>query len=186
MRQGSSIRRAKSFILIFSVIYSIFESNILYLTPIITVLIPYQFMRNKEVTDQSTLENQKTLSRLLLFNFICIELASLTTQSGNFVTFNISVTMLIYFVYFKMLSSNEKKVLAFKNNPKVVYDKMKLKIDTLENIYQKGLNEMESTDDEKVKKSMQAKLDKLKIKINASKQQLDMIENIIDSSENNK
>ncbi|MDU3804486.1 hypothetical protein [Paraclostridium bifermentans] len=186
MRQGSSIRRAKSFILIFSAIYSIFESNILYLTPIITVLIPYQFMRNKEVTDQSTLENQKTLSRLLLFNFICIELVSLTTQSGNFVTFNISVTMLIYFVYFKMLSSNEKKVLAFKNNPKVVYDKMKLKIDTLENIYQKGLNEMESTDDEKVKKSMQAKLDKLKIKINASKQQLDMIENIIDSSENNK
>lgn len=186
MRQGSSIRRAKSFILIFSVIYSIFESNILYLTPIITVLIPYQFMRNKEVTDQSTLENQKTLSRLLLFNFICIELVSLTTQSGNFVTFNISVTMLIYFVYFKMLSSNEKKVLAFKNNPKVVYDKMKLKIDTLETIYQKGLNEMESTDDEKVKKSMQAKLDKLKIKINASKQQLDMIENIIDSSENNK
>lgn len=186
MRQGSSIRRAKSFILIFSVIYSIFESNILYLTPIITVLIPYQFMRNKEVTDQSTLENQKTLSRLLLFNFICIELVSLTTQSGNFVTFNISVTMLIYFVYFKMLSSNEKKVLAFKNNPKVVYDKMKLKIDTLENIYQKGLNEMESTDDEKVKKSMQARLDKLKIKINASKQQLDMIENIIDSSENNK
>lgn len=186
MRQGSSIRRAKSFILIFSVIYSIFESNILYLTPIITVLIPYQFMRNKEVTDQSTLENQKTLSRLLLFNFICIELVSLTTQSGNFVTFNISVTMLIYFVYFKMLSSNEKKVLAFKNNPKVVYDKMKLKIDTLENIYQKGLNEMESTNDEKVKKSMQAKLDKLKIKINASKQQLDMIENIIDSSENNK
>ncbi|EQK38613.1 MULTISPECIES: hypothetical protein [Paraclostridium] len=186
MRQGSSIRRAKSFILIFSLIYSIFESNILYLTPIITVLIPYQFMRNKEVTDQSTLENQKTLSRLLLFNFICIELVSLTTQSGNFVTFNISVTMLIYFVYFKMLSSNEKKVLAFKNNPKVVYDKMKLKIDTLENIYQKGLNEMESTDDEKVKKSMQAKLDKLKIKINASKQQLDMIENIIDSSENNK
>ncbi|MDU0296231.1 hypothetical protein RWY47_04995, partial [Paraclostridium sp. MRS3W1] len=73
MRQGSSIRRAKSFILIFSLIYSIFESNILYLTPIITVLIPYQFMRNKEVTDQSTLENQKTLSRLLLFNFICIE-----------------------------------------------------------------------------------------------------------------
>lgn len=186
MKQGSSIRRAKSFILIFSVIYSIFESNILYLTPIITVLIPYHFMRNKEVTDQSTLENQKTLSRLLLFNFICIELVSLTTQSGNFVTFNISVTMLIYFVYFKMLSSNEKKVLAFKNNPKVVYDKMKLKIDTLENIYQKGLNEMESTDDEKVKKSMQAKLDKLKIKINASKQQLDMIENIIDSSENNK
>ena len=186
MRQGSSIRRAKSFILIFSVIYCIFESNILYLTPIITVLIPYQFMRNKEVTDQSTLENQKTLSRLLLFNFICIELVSLTTQSGNFVTFNISVTMLIYFVYFKMLSSNEKKVLAFKNNPKVVYDKMKLKIDTLENIYQKGLNEMESTDDEKVKKSMKAKLDKLKIKINASKQQLDMIENIIDSSENNK
>lgn len=186
MRQGSSIRRAKSFILIFSAIYSIFESNILYLTPIITVLIPYHFMRNKEVTDQSTLENQKTLSRLLLFNFICIELVSLTTQSGNFVTFNMSVTMLIYFVYFKMLSSNEKKVLAFKNNPKVVYDKMKLKIDTLENIYQKGLNEMESTDDEKVKKSMQAKLDKLKIKINASKQQLDMIENIIDSSENNK
>ncbi len=186
MRQGSSIRRAKSFILIFSIIYSIFESNILYLTPIITVLIPYHFMRNKEITDQSTLENQKTLSRLLLFNFICIELVSLTTQSGNFVTFNISVTMLIYFVYFKMLSSNEKKVLAFKKNPKVVYDKMKLKIDTLENIYRKGLNEMESTDDEKVKKSMQAKLDKLKIKINASKQQLDMIENIINSSENNK
>ena len=186
MRQGSSIRRIKSFILIFSIIYSIFESNVLYLTPIITILIPYNFMKNKASTDEALLENQKTLSRLLLFSFICIELVSLATQNGNSVTFNISVTMLIYFVYFKMLSTNEKKVLAFKNNPKVVYDKMKLKIDTLEDIYIKGLVEMESAEDEKVKKSMQAKLDRLKIKINASKQQLDMIENIINSSENNK
>lgn len=186
MRQGSSIRRIKSFILIFGIIYSIFESNVLYLTPIITILIPYNFMKNKASTDEALLENQKTLSRLLLFNFICIELVSLATQNVNSVVFNISVTMLIYLVYFKMLSTSEKKVLAFKNNPKVVYDKMKLKIDTLEDIYIKGLVEMESAEDEKVKKSMQAKLDKLKIKINASKQQLDMIENIINSSENNK
>lgn len=186
MRQGSSIRRSKSFVLIFSIIYSIFELNAIYLTPIITILIPYNFMRNKETTDEALLENQKILNNLLLFNFICIELVSLVTQNGNSVTFNISVMMLIYFVYFKMLNAKEKKVSAFKNNPKVVYDKMKLKIDTLEDIYQKGLVEMESTEDEKAKKSLEAKLDKLKIKINASKQQLDMIENIINSGENNK
>ena len=139
MKQGSSIKRTKSFILIFSIIYSIFEFNILYLTPIITVLITYHFMRNKESTDKSILDNQKTLSRLLLFNFVCIELVSLTTQNGNFVTFNISVTLLIYFVYFRMLSSNEKKILTFKNNPQAVYDKIKFKIDTLENLYQKGV-----------------------------------------------
>lgn len=172
--------------MIFSSIYAIFEANVLFLTPIVTVLVPFKFMKVKGDTETAYVNNQRTLSRLLLFNFICIELASLLTQNGNFTTFNISVMMLIYFVYFKMLVSNERKVLAFKNNPQAVYDKMKLKIDALEDLYNKILSDMENTTDEKMKKSMEAKLNKLNVKINSSKKQLDMISAVIDSNKNSK
>lgn len=172
--------------MIFSSIYAIFEGNVLFLTPIVTVLLPFKFMKNKGDTENDYINNQKTLSRLLLFNFICIELVSLLTQNGNFTTFNLSVMTLIYFVYFKMLVSNERKVLAFKNNPQAVYDKMKLKIDTLEDLYNKILNDMENTSDEKLKKSMELKLNKLNMKIDSSKKQLDMISAVIDSNENSK
>ncbi|WP_270647701.1 hypothetical protein [Paeniclostridium hominis] len=186
MKKSNSIKRTMSFMLIFSIVYTVFEGNLLFLTPILTVLIPFRFMKNKENTDKDFFDNQKTLTRLLLFNFICIELVSLVTQNGNYETFNISVMMLIYLLYFKMLSFNEKKVLTLKNNPQAVYEKMKLKIDTLESVYNKGLEELENTEDEKVKMSMKSKLDKLNVKINASKKQLAMIESIINSDKNSK
>lgn len=185
MIQGNSLRRAKSFILIFSVIYSIFESNILYLTPIITILVPYHFMKNKEITTKALIENQKTFSNLLIFNFICIELVGLLTQKGNFTTFSISIIILICFIYFKILYFKEKKFLSFETNPKAIYEEMKIRINTLENIYKKGLTELENTEDEKMKKCLQNKLDKLQVKINISKQQLSIIETIINSTENN-
>lgn len=171
--------------MIFSIIYAVFESNILFLTPVLTVLIPFRFMKSKETNSKAFLGNQKTLTRLLLFNFVCIELVSLVTQNSNFVTFNISVMMLIYLVYFKMLSINEKKFLEFKNDPKAVYEKMKIKIDSLESLYNQGLEEMENLTDEKSKKTMQHRLNKLNVKINTSKKQLAMIENMINSTEDN-
>ena len=175
MKQSNSMKRTISFIMVFSIIYAIFEREVLFLTPILTVLIPFKFMKN-----------QRILSRLLLFNFISIELVSLLTQNGNNVTFNLSVMLLIYFVYFKMISSNERKVLELKNDPQAVYDKMKLRISALEDLYSKILSDMENTTDEKIKKSMEAKLNKLNIKIDYSKKQLAMIESMIDSNENNK
>ncbi|WP_181998691.1 hypothetical protein, partial [Paraclostridium sordellii] len=87
---------------------------------------------------------------------------------------------------FKMISSNERKVLELKNDPQAVYDKMKLRISALEDLYSKILSDMENTTDEKIKKSMEAKLNKLNIKIDYSKKQLAMIESMIDSNENNK
>ena len=186
MKPSNSIKRTISFILIFSIVYTVFESDLLFLAPILTVLIPFRFMKNKANTDKAFFDNQKTLTRLLLFNFICMELVSLVTNNCNYITFNISVMMLIYLVYFKMLSFNEKKLINLKNNPQAVYEKMKLKIETLESIYNKALEEMENTDDEKAKMSMKSKLDKLNIKINASKKQLAMIESMIKSNQNNK
>ncbi len=172
--------------MIFSIIYAVFESNVLFLTPVLTVLIPFRFMKSKESTSKEFLNNQKVLTRLLLFNFVCIELVSLITQNSNFVTFNISVMMLIYLVYFKMLSINEKKFLELKNNPEAVYEKMKIKIESLERVYNQGLEEMKNLSDEKSKQSMQNRLNKLNVKINASKKQLAMIENMINSNEDNK
>lgn len=184
MKQSNSMKRTISFIMVFSIIYAIFEREVLFLTPILTVLIPFKFMKNKR--EDYSRENQRILSRLLLFNFISIELVSLLTQNGNNVTFNLSVMFLIYFVYFKMISSNERKVLELKNDPQALYDKMKLRISALEDLYSKILSDMENTTDEKIKKSMEAKLNKLNIKIDYSKKQLAMIESMIDSNENNK
>ena len=70
MKKSNSIKRTMSFMLIFSIVYTVFEGNLLFLTPILTVLIPFRFMKNKENTDKNFFDNQKTLTRLLLFNFI--------------------------------------------------------------------------------------------------------------------
>ncbi|WP_181998692.1 hypothetical protein, partial [Paraclostridium sordellii] len=94
MKQSNSMKRTISFIMVFSIIYAIFEREVLFLTPILTVLIPFKFMKNKR--EHHSRENQRILSRLLLFNFISIELVSLLTQNGNNVTFNLSVMLLIY------------------------------------------------------------------------------------------
>lgn len=175
----NSIKRTTSFIIIFSIIYAIFEFNIGFLAPILTVVIPFNFMKNKEDSQKAYLENKKTLSRLLLFNFISIELVSIVTQNTGSFTFNLSVSMLIYLVYFTILSYNEKKVLKLKENPEALYNEMKRKIDTLEAIYTKAVEEMENTADEKAKHTMQSRINKLHAKITASKRQLSMIESLM-------
>ena len=96
MKKTNAIKRTTSFIIIFSIIYSIFELNVAFLLPIITVLIPFRFMKEKKGSKEAYNKDKKTLTRLLLFNFISIELASILTQNMNDFTFNLSIGMLIY------------------------------------------------------------------------------------------
>lgn len=184
MKPLNSIKKTISFIVIFSIIYSVFEFNISFLAPILTVIIPFNFMKTKDNSQKGYVENKKTLSRLLLFNFISIELVSIVTQNTSVFTFNLSVSMLIYLIYFTILSHNEKRVLQISENPEALYNEMKRKIDTLEEIYKKAVKEMESTSDEKAKYTMQNRIDKLSVKINSSKRQLSMIESLINNNKN--
>lgn len=179
MKQLNSIKRTTSFIIIFSIIYTMFEFNIGYLAPVLTVIIPFNFMKLKEESKKAYTSNKKTLSRLLLFNFVSIELVSILTQNTSSFTFNLSASMLIYLIYFTILSNSEKKAIQLSENPQVLYSEMKRKIDTLEEIYNKAIEEMENTTDEKAKYKMQTKINKLGVKITSSKRQLSVIESLI-------
>ncbi|MGL5751250.1 MAG: hypothetical protein ACRCXT_12020 [Paraclostridium sp.] len=183
MKTLNAIKRTTSFMIIFSIIYSIFESNIGFLAPILTVVIPFNFMKTKDSSQSGYNENKKTLSRLLLFNFISIELVAIATQNTSNFTFNLSMSMLIYLIYFTILSNSEKKMFQLRENPEALYDEMKKKVDALEEIYAKAIEDMENTSDEKAKHMIQNRINKLSIKINSSKKQLDMIKSLINNKE---
>lgn len=181
MKQLNSIKRTISFIIIFSIIYTMFEFNIGYLAPILTVVIPFNFMKSKEDSKKAYTLNKKTLSRLLLFNFLTIEVVSIVTQNTSSFTFNLSASMLIYLIYFTILSHSEKKTMYLSENPEALYSEMKRKIDTLEEVYNKAIDELENTTDEKAKYKMQTRINKLGVKITSSKRQLSMIESLINN-----
>lgn len=179
MKTSNSIKRTTSFIIIFSIIYTIFEVNIGFLLPIITVILPFKFMKEKEDSQNAYNKDKKTLTRLLLFNFISIEVASILTQNSNNFTFNLSASMLIYLIYLMILANSEKKLLKIKDNPEALYSELQRRIDTLEDMYNKTVIEMENASDERDKRKIQVRINKLGNKIDASKKQLDMIESLL-------
>lgn len=181
MKTSNSIKRTTSFIIIFSIIYTIFEVNIGFLLPIITVILPFKFMKEKEDSQNAYNKDKKTLTRLLLFNFISIEVASLLTKNYNSFTFNLSASMLIYLIYLMVLANGEKKLLKIKDNPEALYSELQRRIDNLEDMYNKTVIEMENASNERDKRKIQVRINKLSNKINASKKQLDMIESLLNN-----
>ena len=183
MKKTYAIKRTTSFIIIFSIIYSIFELNVAFLLPIITVLIPFRFMKEKKGSKEAYNKDKKTLTRLLLFNFISIELASILTQNMNDFTFNLSIGMLIYLIYFIILSQSEKKVSQVQKNPDILYNELKRRIDVLEDMRNKNIEAIENASDERMKRNMQVKLNKIDNKLNTTKKQLDMIESLMNNKQ---
>ena len=173
MKKIDSATRATSFLVMFSVVYSIFEMNALLLTPILTVVVPYSFMKSKDFIKFK--ENRKVLNNIFLFNIVSFIAAIAITNKMNTLIFDLVFNVFISFVYFKVLSIFDKKTEALYNNPQIIYDKINKQINMLEMMYSKTEESIKNAENEKDKTSLQAKLDVINVKIEQSKQQLEVI-----------
>ncbi|RDY22969.1 hypothetical protein CHF27_010715 [Romboutsia maritimum] len=173
MKRIDSATRATNFLIMFCIVYSMFEMNILLLTPILTIVLPYKFMKSKDFTKFR--ENRKLLNSIFIFNMLSFIAAIYITNNMNTLVFDLVINISISFVYFKILSTFDKKTEDLYKNPQVIYDKINKQIKMLEMMYTQTEEGIKNAQNEKDKSSLQAKLEVIGSKINQSKQQLEII-----------
>lgn len=184
MIQSYSINRATRLLTIFSVVYAILETNIAFLTPIITIAMPYKFMKYKDISKEK--ENKRILSNLFLFNLVSFVIAIAITKNMNLIILDLITNILISFIYYKILCFLDNKQERLYENPEVVYNKINKKIDMLEKLQNQTEELMENAKTEKDKLSIQSKLDSIQYKIDETKRQLIMLEKQVELKNNSR
>lgn len=183
MRRVDLMKRTTTLVTILSIVYALIDMKLIFLAPILTISIPYRFMRYKE--EEKYTENRKQLNNLFLFNLVTfIGVSAITNRMGADV-FEIILNILISFAYFRILVMMDKKREALYNNPQKIYEKINEKIDALEMMYEQTEEGMKNAETEKAKTSMQAKLNAIRYKIDELKRQSELIKVQIESKNNN-
>ncbi|WP_042274146.1 hypothetical protein [[Clostridium] dakarense] len=182
MAESYAINRATRLLTIFSAVYAALEGNVAFLAPIITIVIPYNFMKNKDGSKEK--ENKKILSNLFLFNLVSFLAAIVITKKINLMIFDLIVNIFISFIYYKMICFFDNKKENMYKNPEIVYNKINKKIDMLENLKIQTKELMENAETEKDKMSIQSKLDAIQYKIDETKRQLSIIREQVELKNN--
>ena len=163
MRRVDLMSKTTTLVTMLSIVYALIDMKIIFLAPILTISIPYRFMKYKEEGKHT--ENRKILNNLFLFNLIVF----------------IGVTAIT-----KVLSMIDKKRETLYNNPQMVYDKINEQINALEMMYEQTEEGMRNAETEKARNSMEAKLNAIRYKIDELKRQSELIKAQIESKNNNK
>ena len=66
MRRVDLMSKTTTLVTMLSIVYALIDMKIIFLAPILTISIPYRFMKYKEEGKHT--ENRKILNNLLLFN----------------------------------------------------------------------------------------------------------------------
>ncbi|MGL5328695.1 MAG: hypothetical protein ACRDD7_05455 [Peptostreptococcaceae bacterium] len=164
-----------------SVVYALLEGNAIFLAPIITVAIPYQFIKNKEYEKYE--ENKKTLNNLFIFNIITFIIVSAISNKMSQVLLDTIINIFVSFVYLRIIWSLEGKQNVNQKNPEEMYNKLKEEIYVLEQMKLKLESKKESAKTEKSKSSVEMKLEVLNQKILQDKNKLELIKIKIESKE---
>ena len=184
MRRVDLMSKTTTLVTMLSIVYALIDMKIIFLEPILTISIPYRFMKYKEEGKHT--ENRKILNNLFLFNLIVFIGVTAITNRMSTDIFEIIVNIIITFIYFKVLSMIDKKRETLYNNPQMVYDKINEKINALEMMYEQTEEGMRNAETEKARNSMEAKLNAIRYKIDELKRQSELIKAQIESKNNNK
>ena len=122
MRRVDLMSKTTTLVTMLSIVYALIDMKIIFLAPILTISIPYRFMKYKEEGKHT--ENRKILNNLLLFNLIVFIGVTAITNRMSTDIFEIIVNIIITFIYFKVLSMIDKKRETLYNNPQMVNDKI--------------------------------------------------------------
>lgn len=182
MKRVDVMSRSTTLVTMLSIVYALIDMKLIFLAPILTISIPYRFMKYKE--ENKYIENIKMLSNLFLFNLIIFIGTMFVTKKISSDIIEIISNILITFIYFKIISTLEKKKMEIYKNPKKMYDKINIRISSLETLYKKTEELMKDAKDEKSRNSMETKLTTIKYKIDELKRQASIIEQKIKSQDN--
>ena len=183
MKRIDLMSRTTTLLTMLSIVYALIDMNIILLAPILTISIPYRFMKYKE--KDKYIKNRKILNNLFIFNLVTFVGVALVTNRMTDAVIEIIANILITFIYFVIISSIEKRREAAFKNPQIVYDKINNKINALEMMYKKTEENMNNATDEKSKASMENKLNIIRHQIDDLKRQLELIKFQIESKNNN-
>ena len=183
MKRIDLMSRTTTLLTMLSIVYALIDMNIILLAPILTIYIPYRFMKYKE--EDKYIQNRKKLNNLFIFNLVTFVGVALVTNRMTDAVIEIIANILITFIYFVIISSIEKRREAAFKNPQIVYDKINNKINALEMMYKKTEENMNNATDEKSKATMENKLNLIRHQIDDLKRQLELIKFQIESKNNN-
>ncbi len=178
MRRVDLMSRSTILVTMLSVVYALIDMKIIFLAPILTISIPYRFMKHKE--EGRYTENRKILNNLFLFIGVSIITNRMSTE-----IFEIIANIMITFIYFKILSMIYKKREALYKNPQILYDKINNQINALKVLYEQTEEGMKNAETEKARNSMEVKLNTIRYKIDELKRQSELIKAQIESKNNN-
>jgi len=179
MRRVDVMKKTTTLVTMLSIVYALIDMKLIFLAPILTISIPYRFMKYKE--DGKYIKNRRILNNLFLFNLITFIGVIVITNKISADIFEIIVNILITFIYFKILSIIDKKRIAMYDNPEKVYDKITKKIEALEMMYKKTEELMKDSESEKARASMENKLTAIRYKIDELKRQSEIVKAQIES-----
>jgi hypothetical protein len=183
MKRMDLANKTITLLIALSVMYAALEMNIVFLAPIITIAIPYNFMKYKEESKYN--ENRRILNNLLLFNLVSFMFVSIISKNTNSTIFDMIINILVAFIYYKLVCLLQRKQENIYKNPEAIYEKLNKKIYILEKLSDKMEEDMENAKAEKDKISIKLKIDAINQKINQSKSQLEIIKMKIESKNNN-
>lgn len=174
MMTTNAINRANRLLIVFSIVYALLEANIALIAPIITIVIPYRYLRYKDI--MKTKENKKILSNLYIFNIISFIVAVIITKNINLTILDLMFNIFITFVYYKLLCFiDNKKYKLILENPEPMYEEINQKISVLEMLYNQTEELMENAETEKQRLSIKSRLEAINLKINDMKRQLEFL-----------
>ncbi len=182
MKRLDAISRTMTLLISLSAVYALLDMNILLLAPVLTIVLPYRFMR--EEGEENYPNNRKVLNNLILFNLLMFVGVTAITDKISMPIFDIMTNIAMIAIYYAVLSSQEKKREELQRNPEKLYAKMNKQINTLEMMYQQTEKNIENAKNEKSKNSMEAKRDAIKFKLDETKRQADLIQKKIESKKN--
>ena len=107
MRRVDLMSKTTTLVTMLSIVYALIDMKIIFLAPILTISIPYRFMKYKE--KERFNDNRKILNNLFLFNLITFIGVSAVTNRMSVDIFEIIVNIFITFAYFKILYIINKK-----------------------------------------------------------------------------
>ena len=177
MKKIESVNRSKTLLISLSIVYALLNMQPVMLAPIVTIVMPYRFMK----TNDNVAENRRTFINLLVFNMLAFIIVSSINNNINHIIFEIVSNILMVLVYFMILSRSEIKTERIINqNPEMLYNDIIKRIESLENMNKQMEIDIENSQDEKAKRFIKIKKANLEINIKQLKDQAENIKIVIE------
>lgn len=176
----NSIEKSIIFLITVSLIYSALNFNLIMISPFLTVVFPYNFMKTNNLY-----KDRKIFSNILIFNILIFVLTSAILQKSSAEIFETITNLIFVFVYFLILKTFEIKRENLFKNPEKMYKQIYTKIEALENMKNHLEEKISNIENETKKNDLTEQIKIIDKKLNELKLQSNKIKVMIDNRKEN-